>query len=230
MKDLVEFPESAIDAVPEEHEEKAAYLGYYEDFGPFIREKLKEENIFYRSIGDGPVGKRHLDKLRQEDVYVRWVNDAMGYGCFANKHFEAYEPISLYAGNLVVEGENTDYMWEYSKLAVTTTKEGGEQILLGIDGLFAGNQMRFVNHNSLSMLNVDQYYIPVDGMWYCLYVASKSIEPHEQLFVSYGEHYWESRNHEVQLDEPETIAEPELTSEEASLEELKQTLGELFNV
>jgi len=134
--------------------------------------------------------------LRDESVYVRWVSEAVGYGCFANKRFEPLEPVGVYTGLISNVTENTDYAWEYNPAAMMKTSDG-EVLILSVDGLTVGNSMRFVNHDSGDYQNVDQHYVPIGGIWYVLYMANQVIEPHQQLFVSYGPAYWESRHDPV---------------------------------
>jgi hypothetical protein len=45
--------------------------------------------------------------------------------------------------------------------------------------------------------NVYTANVPYGSLWYLLYITSKDVQVHEQLFVSYGNAYWTSRKRNV---------------------------------
>jgi hypothetical protein len=64
--------------------------------------------------------------------------------------------------------------------------------------LQAGNNLRFVNHAiNPDHLNVEQRYVPVDGVWYVMYITTDDVRMHDQLWVSYGEDYWAGRSEDA---------------------------------
>ncbi|KAI8591758.1 hypothetical protein BDZ88DRAFT_409593 [Geranomyces variabilis] len=63
---------------------------------------------------------------------------------------------------------------------------------LGIDAQVVGNIGRFVNHDESP--NSDSVYVPWRNTWRVLYVSVRDIWPGEEVTVSYGANYWETRN------------------------------------
>ncbi|CAJ0832920.1 14017_t:CDS:2, partial [Entrophospora sp. SA101] len=121
-------------------------------------------------------------------VYVRWVNDDVRYGMFAGKDFKPGDVIGIYAGLITPSSNDLEYAWEYNYL-VDVKDEDGEKIAVCIDGKHSGNYMRFANHRDDNQ-NGGQLYVVHDDMWNVVYTAHTHIKTHEQIFVNYGQAYW----------------------------------------
>jgi hypothetical protein len=199
LRDRFEFPADAMDQIPADNEYLSIFKENGDFYGDFVRRfkspphgrffSLGEDNVT-RSVGDGYVNET---SLREETTYVSFVNDDMDFGLFAARDIAAGEPIGIYTGIVRNFTLNTDYSWEYNRFAVVKGKDG-EPLDLYIDALQAGNHLRFSNHAlNADDINVEQRYIPVDGVWYVLYVTMVDIHIHDQLWVSYGEDYWTAR-------------------------------------
>nr|CAG8439754.1 8007_t:CDS:2 [Entrophospora candida]CAG8441621.1 3598_t:CDS:2 [Entrophospora candida] len=121
-------------------------------------------------------------------VYIRWVNDDVRYGMFAGKDFKPGDVIGIYAGVITPSSNDLEYAWEYNYL-VDVKDEDGKKIAVCIDGKHSGNYMRFANHRDDNQ-NGGQLYIVHDDMWNVVYTAHTHIKTHEQIFVNYGQAYW----------------------------------------
>ncbi|CAG8755321.1 35385_t:CDS:2 [Racocetra persica] len=152
-------------------------LSQSEKYSPIIEEiKSQVENGSY--VDDGR-------------VYIRWVNDVVRWGMFAGRSFKATDLIGIYNGLLTRQLYDVEYAWEFNFL-VDVLDDDGEKVRVCVDGKHMGNYMRFANHRD-SKHNGDQLYVVHDDIWYVLYVAQDDIKPHEQIFVNYGQAYWENK-------------------------------------
>ncbi|ORY05661.1 SET domain-containing protein [Basidiobolus meristosporus CBS 931.73] len=129
-------------------------------------------------------------------VYIRWVNSLVGWGLFAEEAIPQNTTIGIYTGILSNKTTNFDYSWEYNAYTQVYDKDN-EPVYIAIDGMVAGNHLRFVNHNEESK-NVFPLYALHDGMWWIFYVATESIEINQQLLTDYGKAYWESEEDEIE--------------------------------
>lgn len=89
-----------------------------------------------------------------------------------------------------VPGSGSDYAWNYP--------ECFPDVELELDGGSAGNEMRFVNHSFHPNLAVE--HAVVDGRWAVFYIADRDIAESEQLFVNYGDEYWDGRYRSLVLE------------------------------
>jgi SET domain-containing protein len=160
---------------------------------------LGGDNVTH-TVGDGRLNET---SLRDEMTYASFVSDDMGFGLFAAKNISAGTPLGIYTGIVREHIRNTDYSWEYN-IAAVVKGSNGETVELSVDALLAGNNMRFVNHaHNSDDLNVEQRYIPVDGVWYVMYITTDDVRMHDQLWVSYGDEYWKVRKMKEEDDEEE---------------------------
>ncbi|CAG8672470.1 1767_t:CDS:2, partial [Scutellospora calospora] len=79
-------------------------------------------------------------------VYVRWVNDFVRWGMFANRNFQANELLGIYTGFITRTLHDFEYAWEFNYI-VDVVDDNGEKVRVCIDGKHMGNYMRFANHH-----------------------------------------------------------------------------------
>lgn len=126
-------------------------------------------------------------------VYIRRVDNKVGYGVFARASLEKDAFIGEYTGVIQIAEEKagheldeggfeSDYSWYY-------LEKIEEAPNLEINGRFEGNELRYVNHGDEP--NVDVEHILIDGHWILFFKAARKIQANEQLLISYGEAYWE---------------------------------------
>ncbi|MBP7854805.1 SET domain-containing protein-lysine N-methyltransferase, partial [Candidatus Babeliales bacterium] len=58
-------------------------------------------------------------------------------------------------------------------------------------GKYKGNELRFINHSNDP--NTQCLDVLVDNVFYMIYIAIRDIAKDEELTVSYGSGYWDSR-------------------------------------
>lgn len=126
-------------------------------------------------------------------VYIRRINDKVGYGVFAGSELDKGAFIGEYTGviqeaeekaghELDEGGFESDYSWYY-------LEEIEQAPSLEINGRFEGNELRYVNHGNEP--NVDVEHALVDGYWVLFFKTARKINADEQLLISYGDAYWE---------------------------------------
>lgn len=123
---------------------------------------------------------------------IRWINQEVGHGIFAEDDLPAGEFIGIYGG--VVKDrqlvDSKDYAWAYPE----ETLEGGRMTL---DAKYKGNELRLINDGKDPNCIV-KYILGSDGLWHVCYLAFKDIKKGDQLLVSYGPAYWDTRKYGYQ--------------------------------
>jgi hypothetical protein len=126
-------------------------------------------------------------------VYIKKVDEELGYGVFAADEIKRNAFVGEYTGVVQIPhndsgqemedgGYESDFSWYY-----LDTIPGGPE--LEINGRLEGNEMRFVNHSD--QFNVDVEHTIHNGNWVIFFKAASNIQKDEQLLISYGEDYWE---------------------------------------
>ncbi|RGB26359.1 hypothetical protein C1646_721360 [Rhizophagus diaphanus] len=124
-------------------------------------------------------------------IYIRWINDIVRYGMYASKTFQRRDILGVYAGLVTRQLTDLEYAWEFNYL-VDVKDEEDKKIRVCIDAKHMGNYMRFANHRDANQ-NGDQLYVVYNDLWHVLYIAQAEIKLHEQIFVNYGQGYWENK-------------------------------------
>lgn len=139
---------------------------------------------------------RYGDRIASGDLaqlYIRKVNDDVGYGVFAAEHIRDTQFIGVYTGVVQPEapgtgapeqngGYESDYSWYYPDTVPSAPP-------LEINGRWEGNELRFVNHGQAP--NVVVEHTLHQGQWHIFFRAGRDIDADEQLLIDYGEAYWE---------------------------------------
>jgi len=117
---------------------------------------------------------------------VRFINDKIGYGVFAEADIAPGYFVGEYTGKIMDAKEIKDskYTWGY----LVAHDKHGKEINLSLDAGPAGNEMRFVNHDYTP--NAAMQYVPQGGIWHACYIANRPIKKGEQILTDYGKRYW----------------------------------------
>ncbi|PKK71827.1 hypothetical protein RhiirC2_743887 [Rhizophagus irregularis] len=110
---------------------------------------------------------------------------------YASKTFQRRDILGVYAGLVTRQLTDLEYAWEFNYL-VDVKDEEDKKIRVCIDAKHMGNYMRFANHRDTNQ-NGDQLYVVYNDLWHVLYIAQAEIKLHEQIFVNYGQGYWENK-------------------------------------
>lgn len=135
---------------------------------------------------------RCIDQCAMAPVYIKWISREIGHGLFAAAEIAKEAFIGEYTGVVQASDENEDvgdakngYSTDYSWYYLDEIKDGP---ILEINGKYAGNEMRFVNHGKTP--NVDVEHMLHGGQWIIFFKASRKIGKDDQLLISYGDEYW----------------------------------------
>lgn len=117
---------------------------------------------------------------------VRFINDKIGYGVFAEHDIAKDQFVGEYTGIVMnlADVKDTKYTWDY----LSGYDKYGKQFQVSLDAANAGNEMRFVNHDFNP--NAVMKYVPQGGYWHAVYIASRPIKNGEQILTDYGKRYW----------------------------------------
>jgi len=158
----------------------------------------------------GPLIERGFDNDKR--FYIKLSSKEVGYGLFANVDILANTVVGVYHGTLthVKPGlTNTDYAWDYGTFPNPENPE--EYVEICIDGRTYGTWLRFVNHKEDADANCYAMYVPYNNRWYIIYMTRKFIPRGNELFISYGDNYWNARAETHNFEaEPEKAYEKEL--------------------
>lgn len=126
---------------------------------------------------------RYGDSISQSQVVpqrIQFINDQVGHGSFALVDVAPGQMVGEYTGNICEQdGTIGKYAWNYSPI------DSYPEILL--DATRAGNEMRFINHDSRPNLAIER--IVFGGIWRLIYVAKAPIKAGTQLLTNYGAYY-----------------------------------------
>ncbi len=122
------------------------------------------------------------------DVSIRWIDETLEYGLFAEEDIRAWDFIGEYTGvvrrHYPILGKMSDYCFLYP----TSRYFFGKYL---IDGEDRGNEIRYANHSD--DLNCEATGIFSDDMFHMILRAIRDIPAHTQITYDYGARYWKSR-------------------------------------
>lgn len=154
-----------------------------------------KEEVLAKGLASQPseeavkLGKQFIEKIKAAyipDVSIRWVDENVGYGLFAEEIIESGSYVGEYTGQVrendirrYLEPLN-NYCYEYPVL----DSVGRSFVIDAIQG----NLTRFINHSFTPNLRpVHVYY---DGFYHLIFLAVQKIESGTQLLFNYGQNYW----------------------------------------
>ncbi len=134
-----------------------------------------------------------IDRSAMAPIYIRKIDETIGYGVFADRDICREDFIGEYAGVVQISGKYThcfksdkgyesDYSWYY-------LDNLDKSPALEINARLEGNEMRFVNHGEIPNLRVE--HTLYRGQWVLFFTAAVDIGKDDQLLISYGEAYWD---------------------------------------
>ncbi len=157
-------------------------------------EKLKKNAVCARAL---ELGERFRDKIQASYlslVSIRWVDEKVGYGLFAEEDLEPGSYVGEYTGlvrkndRLYFEPLN-NYCYEYP----VPDSIGRSYV---IDGT-SGHLTRFLNHSDQP--NVKPEHVFYEGFYHLIFLAADPIKKGTQLKFHYGQNYWALRRKPIDL-------------------------------
>ncbi len=166
------------------------------EYEPILNEKAKESEKYLadREAYELLSAQYAADIAEKKliPMSIRWIDSQVGHGIFAEKDTPKGTFIGVYGGQvkdrLLVDSK--DYAWSYPGETLD-----GEKITL--DGAIKGNELRLINDGKDPNCVVE-YIVGSDDLWHVCYLALKDIKKGDQLLISYGPAYWESRDYVYQ--------------------------------
>ncbi len=150
-----------------------------------IFERGKREVIPPRALLLGKKYRKKIESAYLPSVSVRWVNDQVGHGLFAEEKIQKGAFVGEYTGivrrndRLYFEPIN-NYCYEYP-----VPDSIGRSY---VTDATSGNLIRFVNHSSRP--NLKPFHAFFDGYYHTILLSINEIKVGEQLSYDYGGKYW----------------------------------------
>ncbi len=115
---------------------------------------------------------------------IRFIDDFVGYGVYAERDIEKGEFIGFYTGRWRLdEGSGSSYLFE-------ALDDSG----IFIDAKTCGNFTRYINHAYSKKCNLEAIiYLREEGAFQfpmVVYYTKKKIRHGQQLLINYGKQYW----------------------------------------
>ena len=158
-------------------------------------EKYKQNKEFYDQLSALYADDVAAQKLAP--ISLRWLGGEIGHGVFAESKIAEGDFIGIYGGAVQDKESvaNKDYAWSYPTETINDLPVDG--VNLSLDAHYVGNEMRFVN-DGINPNCIVRYVIGHDNYWHVCYTALRDIAQEEQLLVSYGKAYWDTRKYKYQ--------------------------------
>jgi SET domain-containing protein len=170
----------------EEHQELTELLDNHNVTEDSSYDPSHKESV-YDVIGpliakSGGIGERRY--------YIAKDSGIKGSGVYADEFMPENTLIGVYTGVRVPVSQDTKYEWGYQSIPLYE----GNPLPLGINRMYEGNMLRFLNDGKPENLNCRPVGVVWENRWYIVYMAKKDIYPGQELTVSYGSGYWEPEN------------------------------------
>lgn len=145
---------------------------------------------------------QHLFITHQQKIYqgyvvessIRWVDEKIGYGLFAERHFKEGEYVGEYCGELhprvILHHLDNTYCFQYTCGILPF-------FFLTINSKYAGNELRFANHSYTPNMVFKAAFDK--GLMHVLFFTQKEVKKGEQFTYDYGEDYWRKKGPPVDL-------------------------------
>lgn len=114
-------------------------------------------------------------------LYIKWIDEEIGWGAFALRRIEPGEIVGEYTGVALEGGLGNSYTMHYL--------EGDVGIDIYIDATKFGNETRFINHSASPNGAFIEAFCSL-GLPIICFQATKPIKKDEQVLANYGPNYF----------------------------------------
>lgn len=132
--------------------------------------------------------QRELNSGASAKIYLKWIDETLGYGVFLDEDLPANAFIGEYTGVVKQlakrERDENAYCYEYPTRILSSGS-------FAIDALNEGNWTRFINHSIKS--NLHAVYLIDRQLLHLVFFAKHPIVRGTQLTIDYGKDYWKNR-------------------------------------
>jgi SET domain-containing protein len=132
--------------------------------------------------------QKELSEGAEPPVSVRWIDDLLGYGVFAEEDIPGGAFLGEYTGVIRKRrrrrDRKNDYCFEYTI---------GDWVYnpFIIDAKEQGNFTRFINHSQEP--NVESLSVHANEIMHIIFVAQEPIKAGQELRYHYGDTFWKKR-------------------------------------
>jgi hypothetical protein len=137
------------------------------------------------------LGSLHAEEVRNHsvaDVSIRWIDETLRYGLFAERRLAAGDYIGEYTGVVrrigLLSRDINDYCYAYP----TSAKYRRKHV---IDAQQKGNEMRYINHGDSP--NGESIGALCDGLLHVIVRAARDISAGTQVTCDYSDFFWSRR-------------------------------------
>ena len=139
--------------------------------------------------------QREISSSYEPKVSIRWIDESLGYGVFAEEEIPVGAYIGEYTGLVRKRQRRTDrkndYCFEY------TIGDWVYNPFL-IDAKDQGNFTRYINHSDHP--NVESLSVYANEVMHIIFVALKPIKSGVQMCYHYGDTFWKKRRHFLRVN------------------------------
>jgi hypothetical protein len=122
------------------------------------------------------------------DISIRWINDQLGYGIFANRDLVEGAYVIEFTGDVRQlfrrKPDQNEYCFHYPTRFWTWN-------YFAIDALDIGNEARFINHSDNP--NLQPYCICDRRLLRIVFFTKTAVKAEQQLTYDYGQDFWRHR-------------------------------------
>ncbi|MGM0440164.1 MAG: SET domain-containing protein-lysine N-methyltransferase [Chlamydiota bacterium] len=173
------------------------YLAKLEFASPIARRIVQHQcrRVYREGLIDqemewlGKLFYHHIQSGFVQDISIRWIDDVLGFGAYAEKDLAAWEYIGEYTGFIKRKhfffSNINAYCFAYPTAYVHWLK-------YTIDSQQQGNQTRYINHSDYPNSEATAVYCD-DGLFHIIFRAIKDIPRGTQITTDYGFIYWSKR-------------------------------------
>jgi hypothetical protein len=169
----------------------------------FLYQPLFESDEVFNDILSGTKKAKTADKIPPEKIWmgiyfdkeiqegnhpkvsVRFINDKVGFGVFAEKRITSCAFAGEYRG-VIKEVKKKELKDKIHSVRYTVWEMGRRRFVL--DAEKKGNFTRFINHSAKPNLSLQSVYWR--GVPRMIFVTLKEIQPETQLTFDYGTFFW----------------------------------------
>jgi hypothetical protein len=146
------------------------------------KKKLSLEQLWH-----GNYYRKEIESGYIPDVSLRWIDENIGWGLFAERSFKPKEYIAEYTG-ILRKWRRSDrknaYCFEY-------VHESGSPTGYLIDARDQSGIARYINHSPNA--NLQPTLATIGDVTHVILLVKKSVQKGEQLCYDYGPAYWSNR-------------------------------------
>jgi len=159
------------------------------------KKAMKRKDLSIRENWLGVRFKKEISDGYQSNISIRWIDDVLGYGVFAEEDMAISTYIGEYTGLVRKRrrrhDRKNDYCFEYTI---------GDWVYnpFIIDAKEQGNFTRFINHGEIP--NVASLSVYVNEIMHIIFIVLEPIKAGEQLRYHYGDTFWKKRRHAPLVD------------------------------